>query len=106
MLLEADCGNRADFGGFLLLGGEPPFMPDARPSLEASGSLFHIYFSEPNTESFFTAAAGGSRPQKPPLFVGEARNVCLGSTLFRGARRQREAIGRARTEKMKTAPCR
>src|SRR5208337_4888210 len=30
----------------------------------------------PNTESFFTAAAGGSRPQKPPLFVGETRNVC------------------------------
>ena len=32
----------------------------------------HDYF-RPNTESFITATAGGSRPQKPPLFVGTVK---------------------------------
>ena len=35
--------------------------------------LAHQARFRPNTESFFTATAGGSRPQKPPLFVGTVK---------------------------------
>ena len=43
---EAEKRHRADFGERPLLEVEPPFMPDACPSLEARLSLLHIYFSD------------------------------------------------------------
>src|SRR5271166_5248190 len=43
---------------------------------------------------------------KAPAIRWRNQECFAGSPLFRGDRRQREAIGRARTEKMKTAPCR
>jgi hypothetical protein len=45
-VVQAEKRHRADFGECLLLEVEPPFMPDARSSLEARLSLLHIYFSD------------------------------------------------------------
>jgi len=43
---------------------------------------------------------------KAPAIRWRNQECFAGSPLCRGDSRQREAIGRARTEKMKTAPCR
>ena len=45
-MLKAEKRHRADFGERPLLEVEPPFMPDACPSLVARLSLLHIYFSD------------------------------------------------------------
>jgi hypothetical protein len=60
MTTSAEKRHRADFGECPLLEVEPPFIPDACPSLEARLSLLHIYFS-----NRLTGANTGLRGQRP-----------------------------------------